>query len=91
MTKRHFHAAAEQVKAILAGEWTNELPSWVDQEFVVHHAWIKAPSTRSPMLRAIQTAEAYILLFTRFNPQFNVETFLVACGLKEKPSKKVRD
>ena len=84
MTKRHFQAAAEQVRAILNGEWTDELPDWASRQ-----AFQNIP-VNAYEARAIQTAEAYILLFSRFNPLFNQQTFLVACGLLEAPAKRKR-
>lgn len=39
-------------------------------------------------LRAIQTAEAFIILATRFNPLFDRQRFLQACGLVETPKKR---
>ena len=83
MTKMHFQRAAEMVKAILHGEWTNEQPDW---SFAVQkYGWAEVYSHQ----RAIQTAEAFIILFRQFNPRFNQQTFLVACGLAE-PTKKGR-
>lgn len=84
MTKRHFQAAAEQVKAILSGAWSDEPCSWVNA------ARYDVPFNYPSYVRAVWTAEAYILLFSRFNPLFNQQTFLVACGLLEAPAKRTR-
>jgi hypothetical protein len=98
MTKQHFIRAAEQVKAILDGHWTTDLPDWALQ-----HDWMAfTPLGRIEVdtenggnvdvnvLRAIWTAEAYILLFQAYNPRFDVQRFLVACGLVDAPVKKGR-
>jgi hypothetical protein len=85
MTKRHFEVAAKQVKAILDGHWTSEFPSWADR-----HGNIVGPieidtedsgNLDVSYTRAVWTAEAYILLFTEFNPRFDQTRFLKACGL----------
>jgi hypothetical protein len=74
MTKPHFDHAASMVRAILAGEWTNELPDWAQS--VVAYGY-----DTYPRVRAVQTAEAFLLLFTAFNPRFKRDRFLKACGL----------
>lgn len=71
MTKKHFEAMARLVKAILNDEWTSESPEWVDGWFV----------NRGNRQRATQTAEAFIILARSFNPRFNEQKFLKACGL----------
>ena len=85
MTKRHFIAAAEQVKAILDGNWTFDLPGWAEAS--QGHFEQQDGVREDCYTRATQTAEAYIDLFSRFNLRFNVYTFLMACGLKDAPTK----
>lgn len=77
MTKKHFEHAAAIVRAILAGEWTNEPPTWADNEPYEAHDSIIDNSTR-----AVQTAEVFIYLFLEYNPRFNRARFLRACGFE---------
>ena len=79
MTKKHFIRVAEIVDAIRQGHWTDDSP-----------AWAKPALTGSPIpqyWRAVQTAEAFIHLATEFNPCFDTQRFLVACGLADAPVK----
>ena len=80
MTKQHVIRAAAMVKAIHDGEWTNEAPAWSPMgaypDYGVH-TW--------PQVRAIQTAEAFIMFFRR-SPHFDRTRFLDACGLGPKPT-----
>lgn len=73
MTKQHFIAAADQVNSIRDGCWSNEPPKWA----------LPSPASfyTSSFERAVWTAEAYILLFKQFNPRFDADRFLRACGL----------
>ena len=82
MTKKHFQAAAAQVKSILDGDWTHEPPEWTNETHYneVSIAW-------PDYVRAVQTAEAYILLFQEFNPRFDQQQFMKACGLAAAPNK----
>jgi len=76
----HFVRAAEIVRAIRDGHWTNELPLWGRNRSGV-----------SPAItgheRAVYTAEAFIVLATGFNPRFDTQRFLIACGLVDAPVK----
>ena len=76
MTKKHFQAMAEIVKSILEGKWTSEAPSWA----------VDIDGTTA-VTRAVQTAEVFIILAERFNPRFDRDRFLQACGLITKPAK----
>jgi hypothetical protein len=38
-------------------------------------------------IRAVWTAEAFIMLFQQHNPRFDTQRFLIACGLVEKLAK----
>lgn len=87
MTKQHFIRAAEQVKAILDGGWTNEPPNWFrgnaypcDAGYPYYDGSPNDEASNA-LTRAVWTAEAYILLFQQFNPLFNEARFLKACGL----------
>ena len=77
MTKQHFIRAAEIVKSIRDGDWTDEMPSWAEKY---------RASGYFARDRAIQTAEVFLLLFKEYNPRFDETRFLVACGLIEKPA-----
>lgn len=84
MQKRHFVQAADMVRAILNGEWTHEAPSWAPTTFDLIEVEDAAQGNlRTSYVRAVWTAEAFILLFTRNNDRFNRDTFLRACGLQE--------
>ncbi len=82
MTKKHFENAAVNVNAIRKGYWTSEAPRWANAELMA-----RIPDDYT---RAVQTAEAYIMLFKQFNPRFDQDKFLVACGLAEAPAKRRR-
>lgn len=90
MTKKHFIRAAEIVKAISEGRWTREPPLWADAEM---YGWTGSEigcwyDTEIDYTRAVQTAEAFIILAQAFNHRFDVQRFLVACGLVEPVVKK---
>lgn len=84
MTRRHMEAAAEQVKSILQGEWSMDAPSWAHLTTYVDGVSDTSSDKSLAYVRAVLTAEAYILLFTRYNPLFNRARFLSACGLASK-------
>lgn len=83
VTKQHFQQAADMVKAIKAGDWTDQPPSWAETipEGEVDAGYSRV-ETVDDYTRAVQSAEFCILLFQAYNPRFNVDTFLRACGLK---------
>ena len=85
MTKVHFIRAAEMVRAIRDGHWTNEWPDWADRTYTNR---LQSVYEDNFYTRAVATAEAFIILFREFNPRFNQERFLVACGLAELPVKR---
>lgn len=86
MTRIHFAAMAEIIKAIAAGEWTDDLPVWVPRIDAAEETLAAGfPTAR---LRAIQTAEAFINLAERFNPLFDRSRFLQAAGLQAQTSKR---
>ena len=78
MTKQHVAFAAGLVDTIRKGAWTHDAPSWSPIGAYL-------ADTRHD-IRAIQTAEAFILLFTEHNPRFDRARFLDACGLGSKPT-----
>ena len=86
MTKRYFIRAAEIVNAIREGHWTDDLPPWADDSRDRGVFSIAATS----YIRAVQTAEAFIVLATEFNPRFDTNRFLIACGLVDAPVKATR-
>jgi len=86
MTRQHFQAMAEIVKAINEGEWTSDLPAWAEASNGRY--WGNDTNTEDNYRRAVQTAEAFIILSRRFNPLFNQDVFLQACGLKAQPAKR---
>ena len=81
MTKQHFIRAAELIKAINDGKWTNDAPPW-SPIGAFNDYEIDTP--RYDHVRAIQTAEVFMRLFTEHNPRFNRTRFLDACGLGPK-------
>ncbi len=74
MTKKHFERAAKMVYTILHGGWSSDMPDWANSDPAL---W--AGTTN--YTRAVQTAEAMMLLFCQFNPKFDKARFLKACGL----------
>lgn len=84
MTRLHFNHAAEIVKAILNGEWTSEPPAYLGPKF----RYINPHPDHID--RAIQTAEAFVMLFSAFSDRFDTQKFLMACGLAESTAKKRR-
>ena len=78
MTRQHFTAMAKIVHAIAEGTWTNQPPDWAGGFDI---------DNTTAITRAVQTAEAFIILAQRFNPLFDRQRFLIACGLVEKPVK----
>lgn len=98
MTSKHFRRAAEMVRAIAAGDWTNEPPSWAlaSKTFGYPAYGIGDPievsteahgNISAAYMRAVWTAEFLILFFREHNSRFNQERFLVACGLADAPVK----
>lgn len=98
MTKKHFVDAAAIVRNILQSRWTNDPPAWAitwkdvskvgsephyqDDGFISDAA--------ANYTRAVQTAEAFVLLFTQHNERFDTPRFLIACGLVAAPVKAKR-
>jgi hypothetical protein len=87
MTKMHFQRAAEVVNAIREGKWYHGLPDWADQRLGVECAIELSTEVDGNIsvdyVRAVWTAEAFIILFKEYNPRFNEAKFLKACGLGE--------
>jgi hypothetical protein len=77
LTKKHFERMAAIVRSILAGEWTHDCPPWARED------------TQSPdYVQAVQIAEVLIMLASEDNPRFDTDRFLIACGLKAKPTQR---
>lgn len=85
MTKKHFIAAANLVRAIVNGEWTNEMPDWSPsgRGQIVEVSTDTFGNWDASYVRAVWTAEAFIILFRAENPRFDEQRFLTACGLGE--------
>lgn len=83
ITKRHFQQAADIVRAILDHEWTSELPDWAEYQNREPFTFLgdEGEPWNPDYLRAVWTAEAFILLFSRNNDRFDRGRFLRACGL----------
>jgi len=81
----HFTRAAQIVNSIRDEQWTHEAPSWANEYFPDgRRAYDGTPSFDEDTVaytRAVQTAEAFIAMFQEFNPRFNRDKFLSACGL----------
>lgn len=88
MTAKHFNMMAAMVRAILAGKWTDEAPAWADET--------RYPLTDSADLdainyqRAVQTAEAFVILCEQSSNTFQRVRFLRACGLLAEEERKPR-
>lgn len=76
---------SQWIRAILEGEWTNEPPVWADFD-KVSYGYRETPDYD----RAVQTAEAFILLCQADDDAFDVQRFLQACGLADTPTTKGR-
>ena len=92
MTKKHFIDAAAIVKNIVDGNWTTEPPSWASARYGSVTDWSSSTDWDSNIpdgsyTRAVQTAEVFIMLFSSHNPRFDVNRFLIACGLMAQPAK----
>lgn len=85
MHRKHFETAAALVRSIASGGWTFDTPAWAGPTLQPTGQLRLAgwPLTDADLnyTRAVWTAEAFILLFSPFNPRFNRDKFLVACGL----------
>jgi hypothetical protein len=81
ITKQHFEDAAQLVEAILRGDWTHESPSWA----IPWNGTLEIESStqgnlNTDYIRAVWTAEAFVIFFSQWNPRFDRERFLKACG-----------
>lgn len=68
------------VRAIRAGKWTNELPDWAPNTLTSISVFSEDDGANE--LRAIQTAEAFIILGVATSATFNVAQFLHDCGFR---------
>lgn len=78
MKPAHYRAMVSIVKAIHAGQWTAETPSWAPRGLTECSLF----DDDSPVdaLRAVQTAEAFIALALSMDSTFQVHQFLKDCG-----------
>jgi len=81
MTKKHFIHAANLVQSIAT-------PRLSGEEVEVSTESLGNLNARD--VRAMWTAEAFVSLFREYNPRFNEQKFLQACGLVEQPAKRSR-
>lgn len=88
MTKKHFIDAAEMVRNIAAGNWTDTLPDWAQMPGYVECETTELGNVSAFKLRAVWTAEAFIMLFSQHNQRFDTSRFLIACGLVSAPMQK---
>lgn len=82
LTRPHMNHAANIVNEIRKGNWTMDSPDWSPIEFIALE--FDSPGSGNldvNLVRAVMTAEAFIVLFRAFNPLFSSERFLKACGL----------
>lgn len=82
ITRPELVHAASMVKAIAAGKWTSDPPEWAER-----WDYDDGANTVTPIGRAVQTAEAFIIYFIEVDPTFNQTAFLVSCGLLDAPAK----
>lgn len=82
MTQHYFVRAAAMVKAIRDGEWTHDLPTWQSEQVKRIEVFTDTlGNVDVSYVRAVWTAEAFILLFREHNSRFDPHRFLAACGL----------
>jgi hypothetical protein len=74
--------AASIVRAMLNGAWTNDFPEWASQARNTS-ADEMLETVDARYTRAVQTAEAFMLLLRAADPTFNEQAFLRACKLKK--------
>lgn len=78
MNQRDITAMVAVVRAIKAGQWTDEPPVWADRER--YSACIEGSDDAAVYLRAVWTAEAFVILAQQQDKYFPVKTFLARCG-----------
>lgn len=78
MKPAHYRAMVSIVKAIHAGQWTDEAPRWADRDITSIAALLGIEE--GAHLRAVQTAEAFICLALSMDSAFQVHQFLKDCG-----------
>lgn len=72
MTAKDHKNAAEIVRNIREGNWSDSRPEWSGTEYYYYPA--------DCFTQAVQTAEAFVMLFKAENSRFNQQRFLKACG-----------
>lgn len=75
MTKKHFIAMAQLVADIRTGD----VALATAEPWIVDY--IKSASNPDAAISACVTAQAFVTLALRFNPRFDTDRFLRACGL----------
>lgn len=80
ITVKMFSAAAECVRNILEGLWTNDPPAWASTRYIVDDDLMSPSGSNQDYVRAVQTAEFLIIMFG-LTPGFDQQAFLVQCGL----------
>lgn len=78
MTPSDVKAMTAIVRAILRGKWTNELPDWAPKGLTSID--LEDEDDGSDVLRAVQTAEAFIVLCDSCHCDLDVTAFLKDCG-----------
>jgi hypothetical protein len=78
MNAQTVRAMVNIVCAMRRGEWTDELPTWADESLTAITA--DDPFTDGSELRAVQTAETFIILALECGYALNERAFLKACG-----------
>lgn len=82
-TKKVFVDAAAIVRNMVDGIVSFDPPSWANRERYGRN--VDMALDDACYIRAVWTAEAFIMLFTSHNPRFDTSGFLVACGLTSAP------
>lgn len=78
MTPTDVKAMTAIVRAILRGKWTDELPDWAPED--AEDDYSKGLHGGAPALRAVQTAEALIVLCDSCRYPLDQKAFLKQCG-----------
>lgn len=82
MTPQDVRRMVQMVRAIRAGKWTDEPPAW--SRDITATTPLDVDNVASA-IRAIQTAEAFILLAHSSDIYFDEMRFLQDCGFLRKP------
>lgn len=80
MTATDVKAMTAIVRAILRGKWTDELPDWASRSHSGAYLLQELANNTDAELRAVQTAEAFIVLCDSCRCDLDVPAFLKDCG-----------